>query len=184
MTILNLPGRIAISRPYAGEPSEAGRARRFVADHLDSPGGSTGEARKFGGHPCRDDAVQLIGELIAESLRHAYVCGSRPGYTVTVEATADWTRVTLSTQACGCWTTPELTPGRGVHLVDLFTARWGVTSSRGGVSVWFELGHQNAPSAAASDAPPDRAGADHVSTGNAGTDNVRTERVAGEPRRR
>lgn len=172
MTILNLPGKIAISRPYSGEPSEAGKARRFVAAVLDS----TEEIRTPCGHPCRDDAVQLIGELIAESLRHANACGSRPDYTVTVRATGHWTRVTLSTRACGCWTTPELTPGRGVHLVDLFTARWGVSTSRGGVSVWFELGHRDAPVAAASDSLPDRAGAGRVST-----DPVHTEQVARDP---
>ncbi|WP_433500021.1 ATP-binding protein [Sphaerimonospora sp. CA-214678] len=175
MTILNLPGRIAISRPYSGEPSEAGKARRFVAAVLDS----TEEIRTPGGHPCRDDAVQLIGELIAESLRHAHACASRPDYTVSVRATGGWTRVALSTQACGCWTAPELTPGRGVHLVDLFTVRWGVSTSRGGVSVWFELGHKDAPVAATPDSPPDRAGAGRVST-----DSVRTERIARDPRGR
>jgi hypothetical protein len=116
MTILNLPGRTAISRPFSGDPSQAGAARRFV------------------------DAVQLIGELIAECLRHAAACRSRPGYAVAVRATPETAQVTLATQACGCWTSPARTPGRGVHLVDLFTERWGVSATRTGVSVWFELG--------------------------------------------
>ncbi|ETK33780.1 ATP-binding protein [Microbispora sp. ATCC PTA-5024] len=133
MTILNLSGRIAISRPFSGDPSQARAARRFVA------------ARLGDGHPCRDDAVQLIGELVAESLRHASSCGSRPGYSVAVAATPASARVTLSTQACGCWTSPHLTPGRGVHLVDLFTHRWGVSASRTGVCVWFELGQEPVP---------------------------------------
>ncbi|GAA4206649.1 MULTISPECIES: ATP-binding protein [Microbispora] len=129
MTILNLSGRIAISRPFSGDPSRVRAARRFVA------------ARLGDGHPCRDDAVQLIGELIAESLRHADSCGRPPGYGVSVLATPGAARVTLSTQGCGCWTSPNLTPGRGVHLVDLFTRHWGVSASRAGVCVWFELGH-------------------------------------------
>ncbi|GAA1306553.1 hypothetical protein Psi02_24170 [Planotetraspora silvatica] len=128
MTILNLPGRTAISRPFSGDPSQAGAARRFVAGHLGD------------GHPCRDDAVQLIGELIAECLRHAAACRSRSGYAVAVRATPETAQVTLATQACGCWTSPARTPGRGVHLVDLFTERWGVSATRTGVSVWFELG--------------------------------------------
>ncbi|MBO4271785.1 ATP-binding protein [Microbispora triticiradicis] len=129
MTILNLSGRIAISRPFSGDPSQVRAARRFVA------------ARLGDGHPCRDDAVQLIGELITESLRHADSCGQPPGYGVSVLATPGATRVTLSTQGCGCWTSPNLTRGRGVHLVDLFTRHWGVSASRAGVCVWFELGH-------------------------------------------
>lgn len=132
MTILNLSGRIAISRPFSGDPSQVRAARRFVA------------ARLGDGHPCRDDAVQLIGELVAESLRHAASCERPPGYGVSVLATPSAARVTLSTQGCGCWTSPDLTPGRGVHLVDLFTRRWGVTASRAGVCVWFELGHDAA----------------------------------------
>jgi hypothetical protein len=133
MTILNLSGRIAISRPFSGDPSQARTARRFVAGHLGDD------------HPCRDDAVQLIGELIAESLRHASACGSRSGYSVAVTATPASARVTLSTQTCGCWTSPHLTPGRGVHLVDLFTQRWGVSAGREGVCVWFELGLEAVP---------------------------------------
>ncbi|MEW9527363.1 ATP-binding protein [Microbispora sp. NPDC049125] len=133
MTILNLSGRIAISRPFSGAPWEAGEARRFVARHLSD------------GHPCLDDAVQLIGELVAESLRHSSACGSDPGYAVAVRATPVAARVTLSTRACGCWTSPTLTPGRGVHLVSLFTRRWGVTASRTGVCVWFELGRDAGP---------------------------------------
>ncbi|MBX6382182.1 MAG: ATP-binding protein [Microbispora sp.] len=128
MTILNLSGRIAISRPFSGDPSQVRAARRFVAKRLGDD------------HPCRDDAVQLIGELVAESLRHAVSCGRPPGYGVSVLATPTAARVMLSTQGCGCWTSPELTPGRGVHLVDLFTRRWGVSASRTGVCVWFELG--------------------------------------------
>lgn len=167
MTILNLPGIISISRTYSGDPAEAGKARRFVAAVLDS---AADDARATDGHPCRDDAVQLIGELIAESLRHAAVCGSRAGYLVSVWATADWSRVTLSTRACGCWTSPELTPGRGVRLVDLFTMRWGVSTSRGGVSVWFELGHGE----------PSPAGQDR----RVSTERVGTERGTGDPGQR
>jgi hypothetical protein len=128
MTILNLSGRTAISRPFSGDPSQAGTARRFIASRL-------GE-----GHPCRDDAVQLIGELIAESLRHAGTCGGRIRYAVAVRATPRRARVTLSTEsACACWTSPDRTPGRGVHIVDLFTPHWGVTTGGAGTSVWFEV---------------------------------------------
>ncbi|MEZ0073875.1 hypothetical protein [Planotetraspora sp. GP83] len=133
MTILNLPGRTAISRPFSGDPSQAGAARRFVA-------GCLGES-----HPCRDDAVQLIGELIAEFLRHSAVCGGRAHHAVAVQAGPGVARATLVTQACGCWTSPDLTPGRGVHFVSLFTDRWGVSASRAGVSVWFELGQPTVP---------------------------------------
>ncbi|MCT9929001.1 hypothetical protein N5079_02080 [Planotetraspora sp. A-T 1434] len=134
MTILNLPGRTAISRPFSGDPSQAGAARRFVAGRLGD------------GHPCRDDAVQLIGELIAEFLRHAAVCGGRAHHVVAVKAGPGFARATLVTpQACGCWTSPDMTPGRGVHLVSLFTDRWGVSASRAGVSVWFELGQPAGP---------------------------------------
>lgn len=128
MTILYLSGRTAISRPFSGDPSLVGTARHFIKSRL-------GEV-----HPCRDDAVQLIGELIAESLRHAGTCGGRTGYTVAVHMMPHWARVTLATEsACGCWTSPKLTPGRGVHLVDLFTPRWGVSTGLTGTSVWFEV---------------------------------------------
>ncbi|MBP2705137.1 ATP-binding protein [Microbispora sp. RL4-1S] len=140
MTILNLSGRIAISRPFSGDPSQARAARRFVAAHLGKD------------HPCLDDAVQLTGELVAESLRHAATCGSRPDYTVAVTSTPASARVTLSTRACGCWTSPQLTPGRGVHLVHLFTHHWGVSASRTGVCVWFELGLETAQAGPGEDA--------------------------------
>jgi hypothetical protein len=128
MTILNLSGRTAISRPFSGDPSRVGRARRFIANRL----GDT--------HPCRDDAVQLIGELIAELLRHAGTCGGPARYTVAIRSTCRRARVTLSTEsACPCWTSPRLTPGRGTHIVDLFTPHWGVSTGHAGTSVWFEV---------------------------------------------
>ncbi|ADG87581.1 MAG: hypothetical protein C0P63_002965 [Actinomycetales bacterium] len=128
MKIIELSRKTIISRIFPGDPAQVRAARRFVSEALGD------------GHPCRDDAVQLIGELIAESLRHAVSCRTSPEYAVAVQATADSARVTLTTQGCACWTSPDLTPGRGVHLVGLFTPYWGVSSDQKGVAVWFELG--------------------------------------------
>ncbi|GAA0430662.1 hypothetical protein Acor_46440 [Acrocarpospora corrugata] len=126
MTILNRAERTVISRPYFGDAAEAGAARRFISRCLGAA------------HPCRDDAVQLAGELISESLRHTITCGDLAGYTIAVTTTADTARVVLSAQSrCPCWTRPAL--GRGVHLVSQFTPLWGALSTDHGTTVWFEV---------------------------------------------
>src|SRR5690606_30888592 len=86
MKIIELSRKTIISRIFPGDPAQVRAARRFVSEALGDR------------HPCRDDAVQLIGELIAESLRHAVSCRTSPEYAVAVQATADSARVTLTTQ--------------------------------------------------------------------------------------
>ncbi|WP_155351346.1 ATP-binding protein [Acrocarpospora pleiomorpha] len=126
MTILNRAERTAISRPYLGDAAEAGAARRFISRCLGAA------------HPCRDDAVQLAGELISESLRHTIACGDRAGYAIAVTTTPATARVVLSAQSrCPCWTRPAL--GRGVHLVSQFTPLWGALTTDHGTTVWFEV---------------------------------------------
>jgi anti-sigma regulatory factor (Ser/Thr protein kinase) len=98
------------------------------------------------GHPCRDDAALLVGELFGNSVRHSR--SGAPGGTVTVAVRAGDGVVRVEVTDRGGPGAPELRPvdrhaegGRGLQLVERIARRWG-WRRRGGCTVtWFELSH-------------------------------------------
>jgi Histidine kinase-like ATPase domain len=117
-------------------PEHLGAARAFVA-------------RTLGGEwACADTTVQLVGELLSNSLQHS---GSRrPGgmITVTLISTAGGVRAEVADE--GSITVPALRPtragspelpesGRGLRMVDTLSARWSYCRDLGVTVTWFEL---------------------------------------------
>ena len=98
------------------------------------------------GHPCGDEAVLLVGELFANSIRHSG--SAAPGQTVTV-AVAAWdgvVRVEVADRSGPG--VPALRPadgeaeaGRGLQLVQQLSARWAWHRDSGHTVTWFELRH-------------------------------------------
>ena len=118
----------------AGLAGRARVARAFVAAVLGP------------GHPCRDDAALLVGELFGNSVRHS---GSgAPGQTVTVAVAARDGVVRVEVADWSGPRVPELRPadgeaegGRGLQLVEWLSARWGWHRDSGQTVTWFELRH-------------------------------------------
>jgi anti-sigma regulatory factor (Ser/Thr protein kinase) len=98
------------------------------------------------GHPCRDDAALLVGELFGNSIRHS---GSgAPGQTVTVAVVARDGVVRVEVADRTGTGVPELRPadgeaegGRGLQLVERLSTRWGWRRDSGQTVTWFELRH-------------------------------------------
>jgi anti-sigma regulatory factor (Ser/Thr protein kinase) len=85
-----------------------------------------------------DTACLLTSELVTNALVHA---GSRVqlsvivvGRAVRVEV-ADTSPVTAEPRAVGI----EAVAGRGLHIVDAMSSRWGSELAEAGKRVWFEL---------------------------------------------
>ena len=116
----------------AGRAERARLARAFVEGLLGP------------GHPCGDVAALLVGELIANSIRHS---GSgAPGETVTVavKTADDVIRVEVTDLSGPGVPQPrpsgsETEDGRGLHLVARLAARWGWRRRGGRTVTWFEL---------------------------------------------
>ena len=116
----------------AGRAERARAARAFVEEVLGP------------GHPCRDVAALLVGELFSNSLQHS---GSgAPGETVTVavKTVNDVIRVEVTDRSGPG--VPEPRPagndaedGRGLHLVARLATRWGWQRRGGHTVTWFEL---------------------------------------------
>jgi anti-sigma regulatory factor (Ser/Thr protein kinase) len=116
----------------AGRAERARAARTFVGEVLGP------------GHPCGDDAVLLVGEIFANSVRHS---GSgAPGETVTVAVCAGDGVVRVEVTDRSGPGAPELRPaardaegGRGLRLVAELAARWGWRRRGRQMVTWFEL---------------------------------------------
>jgi anti-sigma regulatory factor (Ser/Thr protein kinase) len=94
-----------------------------------------------GGYPeLREDACQLVTELVANCVLHA---GQPAGAPLQVSATAADGVVRVQVDDLGHGPVRPRAPGPeqggyGLHIVDLIAARWGVDHERG-THVWFEL---------------------------------------------
>ena len=120
-----------------GVAEQARAARDFV-------GGILGP-----GHPCREEAVLLVTELFANSVRHS--CSGAPGETVTVAvSTANGIVRVQVTDRSGPGV-PHLRParahaecGRGLALVACLATQWGWRRLDCRTVTWFDLA-QDAP---------------------------------------
>ena len=111
------------------EPRSAAIARRFVNDTL----------TRWGWVHRDDDVVQLlVSELVTNALVHA-----RSDVRLDVGHHRDRLRVSVEDRSTRQPAQREQrtwsVDGRGLQLVDALAADWGVTQTRRGKSVWFEL---------------------------------------------
>ena len=110
-------------------PREVGRARRVLARALER-WGVDGE--------CADVAVLLTSELVTNAIRH----GAAP-VRVRAGIGSGGLRVEVDDEARGAVSPRQAAPtdldGRGLHLVESLSDRWGWGSARRGKRVWFEL---------------------------------------------
>ncbi len=121
-----LPDWIAVL-PLSGEPEVVGEARRFVRETLDS--------WELGG--LRDATELLVSELVSNALLHA----DKPTQLRLIRD-----RVLSVTVADTDSQAPRLRHakaddegGRGMHLVNELSHRWGSRATPDGKAVWFEL---------------------------------------------
>jgi anti-sigma regulatory factor (Ser/Thr protein kinase) len=114
-------------------PEQVRAAREFVGWVLGSS------------HPCADDALLLVSELVTNSLVHSGSAVAGGEVTVTVAARGERVRVEVADR-CGDGV-PVLLPAadreaegsRGILLVDALAARWGYERGGGLAVTWFEL---------------------------------------------
>jgi anti-sigma regulatory factor (Ser/Thr protein kinase) len=107
------------------EPTSAAAARRFVG------------ARLVGSANC-DVAVLLVSELVTNVVLHA-----QTPLVLRVGRVGNVIRVEVEDQSP---TVPTAKPydrdavtGRGIHIVERASTRWGVDAGEDGKCVWFEL---------------------------------------------
>src|SRR4051812_49749366 len=88
--------------------------------------------------PAVDDAVLMISELVTNAVRHTrtilLVLVTIEDHTLHVDVTDD--NPTLPAPP-----NPEhdATGGRGLRIVDALATRWGITPTKEGKTVWFEM---------------------------------------------
>jgi anti-sigma regulatory factor (Ser/Thr protein kinase) len=95
-------------------------------------------SRVFEGHPCLESMLLCLSEVVTNAVLHA-----RTSLTVTVSDSGGTIRVEV---ADGSHVQPvrrtfaEVSPtGRGLHLLDRLTTRWGIEPGEHGKTVWFEV---------------------------------------------
>ncbi|HEU0132739.1 MAG TPA: ATP-binding protein [Mycobacteriales bacterium] len=110
------------------EPSSAGEARHFVQTQL----------RDRVGDDVTEVAVLLTSELVTNVIVHA-----RTPLRLDVDVEADGLRVAVADDAPRSPTLRQAhaarLTGRGMTLVDMLAAQWGVEPTPPGKTVWFEL---------------------------------------------
>lgn len=113
----------------SSHPTSAAAARRFVA-------GVLAEWRCAGAEV--DAVLQCTDELVTNAILHACsdvdIVVRRDGGAVRVEVHDRSTRPPLRRVHAD-----DAESGRGLHVVDALSSRWGVFPLEGGKSVWFEV---------------------------------------------
>ena len=118
--------RSAVFGPVA---SSAGAARRFLRHELEE---------LEVGEPPMEATVLLMNELISNAVLHA-----RTDMELRVRTWDDVIRVEVhdgnTRQPSPSLTPSDATSGRGLHLVESLSDRWGIDGTPDGKVVWFEL---------------------------------------------
>ena len=123
------PARPGIAREaFPPHPTSARAARQFVSAEL------TGRASD----EAKDTACLLTSELVTNAVIHA-----RTDIEVSVRRSNGRLRVEVSDQNSkrpALVSVPaDATTGRGLLLVEMMSATWGIDDDRSGKLVWFEL---------------------------------------------
>ena len=115
---------------FLAEPGSVADARRFVSDSI---GDSDAELR--------DRILLVVSELASNALRHA----GGGTYAVGIQQVPGGVRITVTDRGAGLPAPrePEVADltGRGLRIVDAFSAAWGVEPVGGGPgkAVWSEV---------------------------------------------
>ncbi|GAA2210551.1 hypothetical protein GCM10009850_060100 [Nonomuraea monospora] len=115
-------------RNFPGTKAQISEARRFVASYL-------------GDRPETYTAEVVISELATNAIRHTHSGQAAGRFGVTLHAGT--TLLILAVHDEGGPSTPRLCQaentdqsGRGLHLVESLTTRWGVHGDESGRTVW------------------------------------------------
>jgi serine/threonine-protein kinase RsbW len=98
--------------------------------------------RGLGGCPVADDVILCVSELAANAVLHSN--SRRPGGTYTVRAEGRpgaSIRIEVEDDG-GPWIrkpVPDSASGRGLDIIGVLAAEWGVTSSPAGRAVWARI---------------------------------------------
>jgi anti-sigma regulatory factor (Ser/Thr protein kinase) len=118
-------------RTFDLDPHSVAAVRSFVSDH----------ASQFGADP--DTAALLASELASNAVLHA-----NSHFEVRLPADGQVFRVEVVNDApemIAAMRDPSDTSGRGLHIVDGLSQRWGTDVVGSQKIVWFELPTANAP---------------------------------------
>ncbi|MCM2426422.1 ATP-binding protein [Streptomyces sp. RKAG337] len=119
-------------RTFPGTPAHVSTARRYVTQFLADPGY----------RHVIDDAVLLVSELASNAILHTRSGDPLGGFTVELGFSADTVRIAVHDQ--GSREVPRVLHGngeggRGLGLVEVLAADWGITGGPAGRTVWFAL---------------------------------------------
>ena len=119
------------------------REHLFLACEAGSPRrGRRFAAQLASGHRSCADVELLTSELVTNAIRHG-----RTEMLVTVDVDEERVRVEVADRnpARPQLRVPDERGGRGLHLVDELSDRWGVHGGRPGKTVWFEIADSPEP---------------------------------------
>jgi anti-sigma regulatory factor (Ser/Thr protein kinase) len=125
---------VKLTRSFAADAASVGAARRFAAGLV--PEGLT---------ELRETVELMVSELATNCVRHV-----NASFEVSIERSGAAYRVEVRDEGGGRpamrSTSPEDVSGRGLHIVDLLAARWGVRyDADAGKTVWFTLATPGSP---------------------------------------
>ncbi len=123
---MSAPNNPVLRLPFAGDITSPRFVRRAFA-------------HRFAGHQCLEIAALCLSEVVSNAVLHGGTGG-----TVVVSEHRDGLRVEVTDSSPAHpirRTLAKLSPtGRGLHLLDALTSRWGVDDvPAGGKVVWFEI---------------------------------------------
>lgn len=111
----------------AAAPGSAARARRFTQDVL----------RPMRGSLSMDDLLLVVSELVTNAVRYG-----EGGPTLTLHARGGCVRVEVSDRGPLLPTGADPSNeerGRGLHLIDALSTRWGIDAREPGKAIWAEI---------------------------------------------
>jgi DNA-binding NarL/FixJ family response regulator len=125
----------AASARLSPEAPSARQARRFVDETL----------RRWECDDLLDTVELLVSELVTNAVIHA-----RSDVDVSVQLLTDRVRIEVADQSPDGVRRREVTTdgssGRGISMVETLATAWGVTATRAGKAVWFEVARPQAGS--------------------------------------